>query len=438
MSIDIYHTSLTLWGGMQLADTLAMDTTEDFDRVVLADVMSDPAVHYEEARSKLELEFEEFSRVDAVVKPAVASTTDDSIVEFNTDHLELAFKAASALTGGLVEADVRIGYDKAMSRYFFAMGVFYDDPSGGINFAFGRLNQVTGLIGYNLALDRNEAGTFDVPKGKGALFSSIDDLAVDRSPGGNWFLAASANLYLSIGVGEASLPLGEVRDIYLVVEKGPDVEMGGDFYAPVDVLKIIQGKGFTKVGSARIGYYHGERLFQFSLVLDGFPMYGMTVSGDLGFDMSPDYWEVRLGYPEALTASAYGIVDVGFGLAMRDSDVDDGSFIKAKALFNFDTGDISIWPVYVRAYLYAGAEGQYYYDRNLVELEAWLRGGVEGGIKAFGKRYSIIHLMLDARGKLTNGGGDWKLAAHVRIYYSLDLWLDEIEGSVGWNINRTF
>jgi hypothetical protein len=173
-------------------------------------------------------------------------------------------------------------------------------------------------------------------------------------------------------------------------------------------------------------------------MLRDFPMMGSEVSGDLGFDMCPTYWEVRIGYPETLTAKAAGLYGYGFGIAYRDSDLPDDSYIRAKLLFDFDTGDVSIWPVYVRAYLNAGAEGQYFFDSNTLILDVWLHGGAEGGIKAFGRKYAIIHLMIDATGRLTNAGGGWDLQAHVRVYYSLDLWLDEIEGSVNWNIHTTF
>ena len=46
--------------------------------------------------------------------------------------------------------------------------------------------------------------------------------------------------------------------------------------------------------------------------------------------------------------------------------------------------------------------------------------------------------MLNANGRIVSDGGDWSLSAQVSIYYSLDLWLDEIEGSVSWHLSRNF
>jgi hypothetical protein len=436
--VDFYPTALTLWGGMQLSDTVAMNTKDNFDRIVFADVMTRPEIRYEESKSKLDLDFEEFSSVVGVVVPK-AGSTDSTVVEYDTSDLEMAFDAASSLVGVPIDTNVRLGLDKTLKRYFFAVGIFYNDPvNGGISFGYGQMNEITGIMAYNLALPRSEDGHFAVPKGKGELFAAVDTVKVDTSADGNWFFAAGAKLTLGLGAGAAFVPLGEVRDLYLFVEKGPDVEIGGDFYAPTDVVKIATGGGFSYVGSARISYYHSLELLQFSLMLRDFPMMGSEVTGDLGFDMCPTYWEVRIGYPETLTAKAAGLYGYGFGIAYRDSDLPDDSYIRAKLLFDFDTGDVSIWPVYVRAYLNAGAEGQYFFDSNTLILDVWLHGGAEGGIKAFGRKYAIIHLMIDATGRLTNAGGGWDLQAHVSVYYSLDLWLDEIEGSVDWNIHTTF
>jgi hypothetical protein len=47
--------------------------------------------------------------------------------------------------------------------------------------------------------------------------------------------------------------------------------------------------------------------------------------------------------------------------------------------------------------------------------------------------------MLGANGQIVGQAGqDWQLSAHARIYYSLDLWLTEIEGSVNWHISKSF
>jgi hypothetical protein len=164
-------------------------------------------------------------------------------------------------------------------------------------------------------------------------------------------------------------------------------------------------------------------------------MYGFTVSGDIGFDMCPSYWELRLGYPDALSTNVYGSV-AWFGLGIRSSDIDQ-SFIKAQAGFGYDTGDVTIGIVYVRGYLYAGGDGEYVFDDGSILLHVFIEGGIEGGVKVSGKRFRVISLMLRADGTLVRSDS-WSLSAQARIHYCVDLWLTDISGSVGWHISTSF
>lgn len=287
-------------------------------------------------------------------------------------------------------------------------------------------------------MEKGQDNRFVIPKGDSALFDSVDNMKVSRKEEGNYFFAMSGVMSIGFTIQGYSLTVGEVRDLYLVVERGPNVETGGDFWAPTDVVSLVAEKDYKLLGHSQFGYYHPDRWMNCSVNLYDVEMYNFTLSGDLGFDICPKFWEFRVGYPEILNADVNGLFDVGFGIKFRSSDIPDDSYIRARVAGSFDTGDITISPIYVRAYLYAGAEGQYYFDQKLFNLDVYLRGGVEGGIKAFGKRYAIIHLMMDANGKLSNGGGNWNLNADVGIHYSLDLWLDEIEGSVNWHISRSF
>ncbi len=436
-SVTFYQTSMSMWGGMQLSDNLTMNTNEDFDRVVMGGVFTSPTISYEESKSKLDLNFEEFAHVTTVATPVVSSE-DDGIVEYNTDSLEMVFKTADKLVPSMpVDANVRMGYDRTMGRYFFALGIYYHDPSGGIQFGYGTINDITGVIGYNLDLVYSDEDGYDFPDKKDGFFNSIDTLEVNRSQGGNYFLAATAWMYFGYDTGGTKVKLGEIRNLYMVVEKGPVVEMGGDYYGPATVQSMVTGKDFKLMGTARLGYYHQHKLFKFSLSLYDFGMYGCTVSGDLGFDMCPSYWEVRVGYPETLTAKA-GPYSGGFGVAFRYSTYPDDSYIKAKMHFGYDTGYKTLGPVYFRAYLYAGGEGEYYFDSGNLVLFVYIEGSIEGGVKVGGKKYEIIHLMAGADGTLTRYYGNWNLDANIRIRYHLDLFLVEVGGSVKWHINQDF
>ena len=436
-----YDTTLTLWGGMQLSDNLSADTNEDLDRIVLGKAFTNPAIIYNNSKSKIEMDFEDFTQFEGVGTPKVTDG-DEGIVEYDTEGMEMLFNGAlDAFAGMPIKVNTRIGYDKKKSRSFFAVAIFYgqddpgeDRPQGIPLGCYGEINDITGMIGYNLDMDKNEDGTYHFSSDKTSLFNSIDTMAVNRTDGGNYFFALSATMYIKYG----ELKLGQVRNMYLVLEKGPTVELGGFYYGPTTIDTLVTGDedNLKEMGVIRMGYYHRERLFKFSLSLNDAGMYGLTVNGDIGFDMCPDYWELRMGYPDALQASVSDYASVWFGLIIRSSHIDD-SFISAQTGFSFDTGDVTLGIVFIRAYLAIGGEGYYNFDQESLYLHVYLRGGVEGGVKVGGKRFRVISLMLEAEGTLQKTH-NWKLDASARIRYHVDLWLMDIGGSVGWSISETF
>jgi len=435
-NVPFYKTSLTLWGGMQLSDNLAMNSNEDFDRIVIGNTFTNPTISYNESKSKMDLDYEEFVKVQAVVVPKTTSG-DDGIIEYDTDSIEMAFNSASNLASPIpIKVNMRLGYDKLKERYFFAIGMYYHDPLGGIRFGIASLNDITGVIGYNLDLNYDDDG-FVFPQDKDGFFQSIDTLAVNRTDQGNYFFAATAWMYLGYDAGGTQLSLGEIRNIYFVVEKGPTIEMGGEYYGPSDLSSLLTGKNLKLMGKARLGYYHQERLFKFSISLYDFGMYGFTINGDLGFEMCPQYWELRVGYPRILEGSYGGLIG-GFGLDIRDSDLENDSYIKAKMKIGYDTGDITVAIVYFRGYVIAGGEGEYYFDSGTIILKVYIEGGIEGGIKVAGHKYNIISLMLGADGTLTRYESKWNLDGNVNIHYHLDLFLLEVGGSAHWHMSQDF
>ena len=420
-----YTTNMNLWGGMQLSDNLALNTSKDADTIRLNDIFYAPAFSYEESHSEVVMNFEEFAEITGTGKPIA---TSGGYIEYDTSNFKMAFTSAgSLLPDGGFDINARIGYDRNKERSYFAVAMAYTGP--GIPFSIGEIRDMSAMLGYNMDMAMNPDGTYAIPDGKAALLGMVDTMPVN-SGSGNYFFAAACTMQIGFG----GISLGEIRDIYLVVEKGPTLEMAGAYYGPDSVDDFGGSGGLKKMGDASIGYYHRQKLFKFSISLHEFGMYGLTVSGDMGFEMSPDYWEFRMGYPKMLMTRA-GPYNVGFGLAIRDSDIDE-SYIRAKAQFGFDAqGDIGI--VYVRAFLMAGGEGMY--TANNLWLSVYLRGGVEGGVRAMGKNFKVISLMLEANGDLKKGtGGDWSLDANARISYHVDLWLDDISGSVNWHIHTSF
>lgn len=437
-TVQYYATDLSLWGGMQLSDTLSIDTKEDFDRVVISDVFRNPAINYEESKSKINMEFEEFAHIDAVATPKLVDESS-GIIEYETDSLEMLFNTAMDVFSSVeIESNARLGYDRTMGRFFFALAIYYNDPTGGIQFGYGRINDITGVVGYNLDIAYSEEEGYIFPEEKQGLFNAIDTMDVNRDPGGNYFLAATAWMYLGYDTGSVELQLGEVRNMYMVVEKGPTVEMGGKYYGPSEITSLMTGNDLKHMGTVRIGYYHRDRLFKFSLTLNDFGMYGFKINGDVSFEMSPNYWMLNIGYPNTLQASLGSMVNAGFALAIKNTFPPVENYIKAKMDFEYDTGYVTIAIVYFRAYLRVGAEGEFHFPGDYLYLSAYIQGGLEGGIKVAGKRYNIISLHLDARGELEKRHSDWRLEAKVKIRYHLSLLFTSVGGSVTWKMKLSF
>jgi len=437
-NVSYYSSDLYLWGGMQLSDTLSIETEEDFDRVIVAGVFEDPTINYSESKSKIDMEFEEFAKIDAVAVPKPVEPGSD-IIEYETDTLEMIFNTAADVFAPVdIEANARLGYHKSLGRFFFALAIYYHDPSGGIQFGYGNINDITGVIGYNLDIEYTDEEGYIFPEEKQGLFNAIDTMEVSTAPGGNYFFAATAWMELGYDTGSVTLKLGEVRNMYLVVEKGPNVEMGGKYYGPSKISSTVTGNDLKHMGTVRIGYYHKDRLFKFSLTLNDFGMYGLVLNGDVGFEMSPKYWELRIGYPNALEARVGSLARAGFGLAIHNSFPPSENWIKSKMYFEYDTGYVTIAIVYFRAYLSVGAEGEFHFPGDYLYFTAWLQGGIEGGIKVGGKRYEIISLHLDARGELEKKNSDWRLEAKVKIRYHLNLVLFDVGGSVTWHMKIKF
>jgi len=418
-----YNSTMYLWGGMQLSDNLTMNANEDKDTIVIKEAFRKPAVSYNDSHSEVVMCFEDFAELNATGRPKKA---DGDFVEYDTsdNDYEFGFSSSNALnltTPGF-EFNTRIGYDRKRERCYFAVALYYTGP--GIPFGFGEIRNMGGLIGYNMDILKNPDGTFNIPDGKLALLGMVDTLEVNKGSG-NYFFAAACTM--TLGYGEFTL--GELRDVYMIVEKGPNVELGGDYYGP-DSLDDLSGTGtLAKMGTAFVGYYHSTRSFKFGITLTNFGMYGVSVSGDIGFEMNPNLWELRIGHPSMLTAS-FGPLYGGFGFAIRDSSIDE-SYIIAKLNLGYSaSADIDI--VYVSGFLEVGGEG--YFSDSLFSLLVYVRGGIKGGVLG----HDVISLMLDAQGQVVKASsGPWTLSASARIRYHVDLLID-IKGSVNWHISKSF
>lgn len=422
-----YSADITFFGGMQLSDTIELNTDEDLDRIMFTGVLNDPAIEYESCKTQLNMEFEDFTQVRGVGAPVAPPPGSDTgaFIEYDTGAMEMMFTPSNAISfDSAFRVKARFGYDKIRKRYYFAVASYYTGSA--IPFGYGEIFNMAGMFAYNMEMKKNPDGTFVIPREEQALFAMVPDMKPDVSAGGNYVFAAAVDMTLRF----FGYKFGELRNMYLLVEKGPSVELGGQFWAATDIDSLISQTGFEPVGEARIGYYSARKLFKTSLTLLGQNFCGFSVSGEISFETCPDYWQLLVGYPDYLAAKL-GSLYAGLGLGIRVSGVDE-SFFMVKAKAGFDAS-ASIKIVYVRGFLEFGGEGGI--SDDCLWLMAYVRGGVSGGVNALGKKYDVISLTLDASGTLVkyrNRG--WHLGARTTISYHVDLVLDDIDGSVEWHI----
>lgn len=435
-------TTMNLWGGMQLSDNMTMNANRDLDTIVIHEVFSRPVVSREDSHSEVVLVFEDFAELHATGRPT-KTNAQGGYIEYDTgdssnseiiNQCEFGFSASNELDitmPGFV-FNTRVGYDKARQRCYFAIAMYYTGP--GVPFCCGEMRNFGGLIGYNMDAPR-ENGAYQIPDDKMALLRMVDSFSVNEGSG-NYFFAGACSILL----GYDAFTLGELSNCYFCVEKGPDLEMGAFFKGPNSIDDLSgNGDGLVTMGKASVGYYHSKQLFKFSLSIHDFGMYGVKISGDLGFETCPDYWELRVGYPNRL-AMEVGPLYGGMSLWIRNRE---GFAADAGLNVGFEAG-VDIDVVSVRGFLEASAEG-YYYSKamaaaaglgssNLICLSAAVRGGITGS--ALG--YDVISLMLEARGRIAKTEeSSWQLSAGARISYHIDLVVD-ISGSVDWDITLKF
>lgn len=419
---------ISLHGATLLAETIPL-SDETTDTVIIdcgsvmfgsSEMRRVPKVTYDESRSVLEATFEECIDVSGVLVPKPVQSSGRTI-EFDTNQLNLTYlKQLEELP---VKTETRFGYDKDMKRCYFAIGLMPQDAGSAIGFGSGKIKDFSGVVAYNMTVAKDGEGRYEFPANSNGIPGFIQGLQVHS--GSNASFAAGIK-------GTLVIPnLCEIRDMYFGFRTGPAVTANGQLYLPLNVGAILfGGDSYTAVGTASISYSHPDRYFSFSMTLNDMDVLVARVSGSLGFEYSPRLFGVQLGYPETL-AGNIGIFRVGAGLALR-IDQDGASYVRAKMEFGLDK-QVSVSIVYLRGYLYAGADGGYYFEgADRLTLELYLKGGIEGGIVVDDRRFNIISFYLDARGSLEAQSpfDSWWLAASCKVSYSLDLWLFEVEGSV--------
>lgn len=415
----------TLQGATELSDNIPLSTAS-VDKVMIEcnqflNTAKTPKLLYASSLSQLKASFDGCVDIEGVLVPKIASA--EGLVEFDTQDLLLGF--LSNLTPSGVKTGVRFGYDTLMSRCYFAVGLGYDGVP--LSFGVGEVKDFTGLVLYNMVVQRDERQRFRLPAKPADVEGFIQGLEVHREAGSSF----AGGLTGTLGV----YGLCEVRHLYFGFERGPIVEAGGELFVPLNIGALIGGSDpYTALGEVSIGYHHPDRYFALNLSIKDRDLLVARVGGDLGFEYSPRIFGIYVGYPDPLRGRI-GIFDVGVGLALKN-DKDGGSMAAARLELSIDK-DVSVSIVYVRGYVYVGAEGIYFFDEARLNLSAYLKGGMEGGIRALGKKFNIISFYLDARGELESSSpfSSWSLKAHCRVSYHLNLCLKTISGSVNANLS---
>jgi hypothetical protein len=236
-------------------------------------------------------------------------------------------------------------------------------------------------------------------------------------------------------IGEAAM----LKDMYLYITSGPIISANGELWVKTNF------KDYRLVAAASLCYSHPERYFSLSATVNKIPFLIFDVSGSIGFEVGlrPKVFGVYVGYPETLKlGKVLGVAEAGVGFAFRIADGTD--FVKMKVEAGLDV-NIDLYIIYAHGYLKFGADGLYEFRPgapDYFELVLWIKGGISGGIRAFGKNWNIISLYADAKGTLSGnlGGGGSKLraTADIKIGFHLNVLFTTISGSRTFHFSHTF
>jgi len=420
---------LTLHGATQLSDTIAL-SDESTDSLVIkcADKRDAPSVIHADSVSVLKNSFDGCIDIAGILRPKKVQGEGSGLVEFETDKLTLNFLGQS-LKDLPVTHYTRFG--KAGDEFYFVVGLSPLD-SKPISLGGGNIDKFTGLVAQNMVVGKDAEGKLTFPDDAGSMGAYVRNLRV----GGGKFAGGIK--------GEMNvIKLCTIKNLYFGFEPGPKFTVDGDVYVPLDIRSLVTGNPSRHVGEADLQYRHSDRYFSFNKTFERMNIVIFDFGGSMGFEYSPRLFGVRIGYPETLfTNFQLGPIPVRVGAGLGFLiDQDNESMVQAKLEFGLEKRiDIAI--VYLHGYIYAGADGAYYWgdpDGSRILLDLYLKGGINGGIRAFGEEFDIISFYLDAHGTLASGAGfrTWELGCSCTVSYSLDLWLAEIEGSVNASFDTT-
>lgn len=507
-----YEADYGAWGSNNIP-TLDFDVDDYYIQDVLStadEVLTTAQKHLDEAVEKYDQFNGYVDQVDKYYNETAYpgfTVSEDGIIEFkpkddkfvmtlleHVDFLEGTGVQINGRFGWQTEVDApEVKVDTDLFFYSFAVGYIAtpitakEDDEGkkdpnkpvekhGLKMGMMEIQNLVGVIGYNMILPYSETGGYSVGFGT-QLLSSVDSFEIDRENNGEHFFIAAGDAYVNNNAASHRFALKNMR---LIIETDGSFDVRGEFWGPNDLTKLTvrsANNSTRKYGGASASYNARKEDFKISVFLDGIPiMPGITVGGSLGFDWGKDYWMLYLGYPDYIRATIEALnVSAGFGLKAGTNPLSGNAVFAVKLQVDYsDHFDLGI--VYADLGVYFKAEiGYQIWNMDEVHF-SWYREGtvfegfagyvalgghIAGGIDVgkYGK-YEIISLSLDARADLVNprediayvqndgqwaalpsgegDKGDWHLFASIKISYHLDLWIVEFSDSFYYDYKTKF
>lgn len=398
-------TDMQLEGGIKLADNLPFNAGVDADRVYINNALIPqsgyvaasvkPQIVEGQTNVQLEYPFEDIVNLSSYLKLIGKEFRGDGQFSFSVKDNGDNGDDEDDNTG-LGQIAARIGGN----YWVFGLKVGAD----GIPLGPMKLRELGGALGYNVDIPDN----YSLVKND---LTIIYDWEVENNEDPKAFLIAATSMELK--------DIFNLNSAQLIIESGPSLELSGE--------GVILGQS---IGPSLVGYYH-PGTFKASITFNELKLECFDIgslNGSVGFEAGPSTWGVYVGYPEIMKMRTPDGIVYGFGVGFRSQE--DAWLAMAKAMIGYDTGDIELGIVYLHAAV--SAEGEVVVTNESFAGALTIRGEGDGGIIVLGDRYPIIQLALMLQGSVSSP--PFVLAGDAEVYYHLDLFLIEKEGSVDWHI----
>lgn len=356
------------------------------------------------------------------------SQLEDSEEQAESDNLEDSENLAS------IDIQARFGRKSQQRRqeelYYWVIklsldGDYLDSSSDKVSFGVFDMEHLQGVIGYNLAVEKDRNGIYTCDIGQ-----DIDAWEINEEDKGNLFLSAATTLTIP--------KLLKLENAVLIIESGPSLQLEGD----VNLYTGVPEAPWTYVASGVVGYYHPGTFKLSATFPELAPPFlgdGMKISGSLGFTAGPSFWAIYIGYPEMIIVKTAGqVYGVGLGFESRTA----GYTFMARLMYGYGLE----YDIEGFAFLEAEltAQGSVMVDIDIASEKTTIGGslGIRG--KASGGLYDYpvkITLIIDAGVNvlIPPEGRDsgMYLSGSVRVAYHVEICFFSISDDYNFNLEYT-